>query len=102
MKKMSLGEFHDAVSKSPIGLVEHGPIDDELNMVKSEGAQYVVDGVRWGARESVLDSGAAENVAPRDFCAHLPVVPSPGSQRGQVYHCANGSLLPRTSTWSQT
>ena len=51
------------------------------------------DGKKWRLKKSVIDSGAAESVAPRAFCPHVPVVPSLGSQRGQVYHCANGSKL---------
>ena len=43
--------------------------------------------------ETVIDSGAAESVAPASMAPWVPTVPSEGSKRGQVYMSANGAKL---------
>ena len=40
-----------------------------------------------------IDSGAAENVLPRDYLPGIPLQPSPGSQRGACFIAANGTRM---------
>ena len=40
-----------------------------------------------------IDSGAAENVLPRDYLPEVPLKPSLGSQRGACFIAANGSKM---------
>ena len=54
----------------------------------------VDDGPRWQRITSVMDSGAADSVAPEDIASWIPVVASPGSKRGQHYLSASGDRLP--------
>jgi hypothetical protein len=57
----------------------------EVNHVKQE--------VKWAKLEAVVDSGAAESVAPSSMAPWLPTVPSEGSRRGQCYLSASGAKL---------
>ena len=54
----------------------------------------VDDEPRWRRIVSVMDSGAADSVAPEDVASWIPVVESPGSSRGQHYLTASGDRLP--------
>ena len=49
---------------------------------------------KWARMETVIDSGAAESVAPASMAPWVPTRPSEGSKRGQVYMSANGAKLP--------
>ena len=40
-----------------------------------------------------IDSGAAENVLPRNYLPEIPLQPSPGSQRGACFIAANGTRM---------
>ena len=40
-----------------------------------------------------IDSGAAENVLPREYLPGIPLQPSPGSQRGACFIAANGTRM---------
>jgi hypothetical protein len=57
---------------------------EEVNHVKE---------VKWAKLEAVVDSGAAESVAPSSMAPWLPTVPSEGSRRGQCYLSASGAKL---------
>ena len=48
----------------------------------------------WVCVECVLDSGAAECVAPMGMIAHIKVEDSPGSVAGLHYTVANGGRIP--------
>jgi hypothetical protein len=47
----------------------------------------------WSSISAIMDSGAAESVAPLDFVKHIPIKESEGSRRGQVYHAADGNKI---------
>ena len=47
----------------------------------------------WTKIEAVMDSGAADSVAPPDVAQWVPVTESPGSRRGQTYLSASGERL---------
>ena len=49
---------------------------------------------QWVRIESVMDSGAAESVAPADLAPWIDAVESEGSRRGQMYVSASGDRLP--------
>ena len=51
-----------------------------------------VDG--WTKVRGIMDSGAAQCVAPPDMAPGAPILPSAGSQRGQNYLAANGDRMP--------
>ena len=53
----------------------------------------------WARLSSVMDSGACAPVAPPSMAPHVPVVPSPGSVRGQVYNTAAKEKIP---TWDSS
>ena len=44
----------------------------------------------WVKIEVVMDSGAAESVAPADTAPWLPILESPGSRAGRKYMSASG------------
>jgi hypothetical protein len=71
-----------------VGFVEVGalfcPEVEEVNHVKE---------VKWAKLEAVVDSGAAESVAPSSMAPWLPTKPSEGSRRGQCYLSASGAKL---------
>jgi hypothetical protein len=71
-----------------VGFVDVGalfcPEVEEVNHVKE---------VKWTKLEAVVDSGAAESVAPSSMAPWLPTVPSEGSRRGQCYLSASGAKL---------
>ena len=48
----------------------------------------------WIKIESVMDSGAAESVAPPDLAPWIAAEESEGSKRGQTYVSASGDRLP--------
>ena len=47
----------------------------------------------WVRIESVMDSGACAPVAPPSMAPTVPTRPSPGSEAGREFSCANGSPL---------
>ena len=49
---------------------------------------------QWMKIEAVMDSGAAESVAPADIAPWVPISESVGSKRGQTYMSACGEKLP--------
>ena len=69
-----------------VGLLGAEPVDEDLNMVKSEGA--------WEEFTAVMDSGAAESVAPLEAAPNVPMQASRGSKSGQKFHTADGTKLP--------
>ena len=60
-------------------------LDSELNTMSAP---------TWKVISMVMDSGAAESVAPSDLAPWVEVSESPGSQRGQVYVSASGERIP--------
>ena len=44
--------------------------------------------------ETVIDSGAADSVAPISLAEWLPLEPSQGSVRGQSWKSARGQIIP--------
>ena len=60
--------------------------DEEVNHIRAEK--------KWAKLEAVVDSGAAESVAPAAMAPWVPARPSEGSKRGQCYMSANGAKLP--------
>lgn len=49
---------------------------------------------QWKTLEVVMDSGAAESVAPERSAPWVQTKPSRGSTRGQIYTSASGEKLP--------
>ena len=49
---------------------------------------------QWVRIETVMDSGAAESVAPPNMAAGVAIEESPGSKRGQHYISASKERLP--------
>ena len=47
----------------------------------------------WMRFANIMDSGAAESVAPPSTCPHFPLMESPGSRAGQEYRTAGGERL---------
>ena len=60
--------------------------DEEVNHIRAER--------KWTKFEAVVDSGAAESVAPAAMVPWIPARASEGSRRGQCYMAANGAKLP--------
>ena len=48
----------------------------------------------WVVLDTVIDSGAADSVAPVDMASWVPLAPSAGSKRGQTWQSACGEVLP--------
>ena len=65
-----------------------GLIDADLEL------NGVDNGVCWHHLETVMDSGAAESVAPTSMAPWIKVEESEGSRRGQTYMSASGDRLP--------
>ena len=67
--------------------------DDFGDIVAREAME--INGVddRTKVGRITIDSGAAENVLPRDYLPEVPLKPSPGSQRGACFIAANGSRM---------
>ena len=55
---------------------------------------YVPQGPKWTKIESVMDSGAAESVAPLNVAPWVPAAESEGSRRGKTYMSAGSEKLP--------
>ena len=55
----------------------------------------MVNGVdeSWMRVSSIIDSVAAECVAPHTMCPHIPFTESPGSRSGKEYRTAGGERL---------
>ena len=51
-------------------------------------------GDQWMKIEAVMDSDAAESVAPADMAPWVPISESAGLRRGQTYMSACGEKLP--------
>ena len=70
--------------------------NDEIQYLGDGGQQPEINnlsGSGWIKVSAIMDSGAAESVAPPSVCHHLPMQESAGSKRGQEYHTANGAKL---------
>ena len=60
-----------------------------VNEISSED-----DGKGWVTPRILMDSGAAQSVAPPSMAPGVVIEASPGSQRGQHYVSASGGSLP--------
>ena len=69
-----------------VGLLGAEPVDQDVNLVKGDAM--------WEEFAAVLDSGAAESVAPIGVAESVPLRPSRGSKSGQKFHTADGTKLP--------
>ena len=58
-----------------------------------EGGLNTVQKPEWVKIEVVMDSGAAESVAPADLVPWVPVQESAGSKAGRKYLSASGEVL---------
>ena len=47
----------------------------------------------WVKVTGIIDSGAVQSIAPPEMAPGIPILPSPGSKRGQKYLAANGSRI---------
>ena len=67
----------------------------ELQFLENGVEEEMVNGLEegWMRFASIMDSGAAESVAPPSTCPHFPLVESPGSRAGQEYRTAGGERL---------
>lgn len=52
------------------------------------------EGEKWVCLKTVVDSGAADTVAPSDTLSWIKLGPSEGSQRGQTWQVVGGKVLP--------
>ena len=72
-------------------------IDDEPDeteeSMKTVGESWNGSGGEWVKVASVVDSGAAENVASRETAPNVRIMPSAGSRRGQKYITAKGDVM---------
>ena len=66
----------------------HSLFDSELDLGSLQQER------QWMKIESVMDSGAAESVAPPDIAPWIAAEESEGSKRGQTYVSASGDRLP--------
>lgn len=62
-------------------------------MLMSEDEVLHTDDGGWTKIEAVMDSGAADSVAPPEIAQWVPVTESAGSRRGQTYLSASGERL---------
>ena len=81
-KKEDLRGTPAQAQKTLLGLFEN---PNEINHLPTEE--------KWVQIDIVVDSGAAESVAPESMAPWVPVVPSAGSKRGQTYMSASGDDL---------
>ena len=67
----------------------------ELQFLENGVVEEMVNGLEegWMRSASIVDSGAAESVAPPSTCPHFPLMESPGSRAGQEYRTAGGEPL---------
>ena len=69
--------------------------DTPLNVLYDDiPLDEIDDEPRWRRIVSVMDSSAADSVAPEDIASCVPVVECPGSKRGQYHPSASGDRLP--------
>ena len=65
----------------------------EVNGLEETAKQKTVKLKRAGHGKITVDSGAAENVMPKDMVPEEPLVPSEGSKKGTRYIAAGGQEL---------
>lgn len=83
-------------SSAPYLHEECEEIPDEVMALFDPDVQlhYVPRGPTWRKVETVMDSGAAESVAPVELAPWVKLEASEGSRRGQTYLAAGGEKLP--------
>ena len=91
--KNDMKDISKPVQSVLMGLMCEEP-DVELNQVEWRK----LDGKGWAKAQSVMDSGAAESVAPPSLAPDRPSRPSVGSARGQHYLSGFRPGSPRRST----
>ena len=67
----------------------------ELQFLENGVEEEMVNGLEegWMRFASIMDSGAAESVAPPSTCPHFPLMEFPGSRAGQEHRTAGGERL---------
>ena len=67
--------------------------DEDGDIVVGETMEVNVVDVKKNFGKITIDSGAAENVLPREYLPVVLLQPSPGSQRGACFIAANGTRM---------
>ena len=80
-------------SLSPPGLCHPVKEKDEDGDMVSETMEVSVVDEKENIGKITIDSGAAENVLPRNYLPEIPLQPSPGSQRGACFIATNGTRM---------
>ena len=69
-----------------------------INYLGGDDGQDNIDNIvsssEWVQLSSIVDSGAAENVAPHSAAAHIRTQETEASRRGACFYAANGEALP--------
>ena len=80
---------------SCVGEAAHERDDFMMGLFDMEGGlNHLNEEPKWVELETVVDSGAADTVAPVDMADWVPLEPSVGSKRGQSWQSASGDVLP--------
>ena len=69
-------------------------VDEPVHMFMDEEINEFSERPKWQRIEAVMDSGAADSVAPASMAPWIPVEESPGSRKGQHYLSASGDRIP--------
>ena len=89
--------MHDEHEESPPQeSVEDSGFKDEIQDLGDGGHQPEIANLSGSGRinvSAIMDSGAAESVAPLSVYQPLPMQESAGSKSGQEYHTAKGAKL---------
>ena len=85
--------------KSTSGDLSTGPLTIDESINRSDTPLHAVSWrdeshPQWVRIRTVMDSGAAQNVAPPSMELGVVMEESPGSKRGQHYVTASGGRLP--------
>ena len=74
---------------------DEGKCVDELNaFFEAEPELNTMSAPQWRTLAMVMDSGAAESVAPMNLAPWVSLTESAGSRKGQVYVSASGERIP--------
>ena len=85
-----------SVCVGPEGNAQQQMQDTDLNSLFDADLEvnHFAQGSRWLRLETVMDSGAAESIAPPSVAPWVKIEESDGSRRGQTYLSASGDRLP--------
>ena len=65
-----------------------------VGLFEAENELNAMSEPTWKTMSMVMDSGAAESVAPIELAPWIPILESAGSRRRQTYLCTSGGKLP--------